>query len=128
MRPCRLASLTGEGGQKRRCRTPREASFGMPWFCPAHPPWFEVGVDWVVARGHEGRPTLVSGSRGKHKAGPGTTTQHALDALRRAIAAGMACGVARKIAEGLDISIAPVREALRALEQEGQVMYRPWRG
>ncbi|KWW97305.1 hypothetical protein LI90_4395 [Carbonactinospora thermoautotrophica] len=40
----------------------------------------------------------------------------------------MACGVARKIAEGLDISIAPVREALRALEQEGQVMYRPWRG
>lgn len=33
-----------------------------------------------------------------------------------------------EIAEGLGVSIAPVREALRVLEQEGQVTYRPRRG
>jgi DNA-binding GntR family transcriptional regulator len=33
-----------------------------------------------------------------------------------------------EIAERLGVSLAPVREALRALEQEGQVVYRPRRG
>lgn len=65
-------------------------------------------------------------------AGPGTTTQHALDGLRRAIVAGdLRPGqrvLQEEIAEKLGVSLAPVREALRALEQEGQVLYRPRRG
>lgn len=65
-------------------------------------------------------------------AGPGTTAQHALDGLRRAIVAGELRPGQRvlqeEIADGLGVSIAPVREALRALEQEGQVVYRPRRG
>ncbi|CDO86165.1 GntR family transcriptional regulator [Mycobacterium triplex] len=64
--------------------------------------------------------------------GPGTTTQHALDELRRAIVAGRYRPGQRvhqeEIAEQLGVSLAPVREALRALEQEGQVVYRPRRG
>ncbi len=64
--------------------------------------------------------------------GPGTTTQHALDELRRAIVAGRYRPGQRvgqeEIAERLGVSLAPVREALRALEQEGQVVYRPRRG
>ena len=64
--------------------------------------------------------------------GPGTTAQHALDGLRRAIVAGEFRPGQRilqeDIAENLGVSVAPVREALRALEQEGQVVYRPRRG
>lgn len=64
--------------------------------------------------------------------GPGTTTQHALDGLRRAIVAGELRPGQRvlqeEIADGMGVSIAPVREALRVLEQEGQVTYRPRRG
>ena len=64
--------------------------------------------------------------------GPGTTTQHVLDELRRAIVAGQYRPGDRvhqeEIAERLGVSVAPVREALRALEQEGQVVYRPRRG
>jgi DNA-binding GntR family transcriptional regulator len=64
--------------------------------------------------------------------GPGTTTQHALDELRRAIVAGRYRPGQRvgqeEIADSLGVSLAPVREALRALEQEGQVVYRPRRG
>jgi len=64
--------------------------------------------------------------------GPGTTTQHALDELRGAIVAGRYQPGQRvgqeEIAERLGVSLAPVREALRALEQEGQVVYRPRRG
>jgi DNA-binding GntR family transcriptional regulator len=64
--------------------------------------------------------------------GPGTTTQHALDGLRRAIVAGRYRPGQRigqeEIADDLGVSLAPVREALRALEQEGQVLYRPRRG
>jgi DNA-binding GntR family transcriptional regulator len=63
---------------------------------------------------------------------PGTTAQHALDGLRRAIVAGdlQPGGRVRQeeIAEWLGVSIAPVREALRVLEQEGQVTYSPRRG
>ncbi len=64
--------------------------------------------------------------------GPQTTPEHALEGLRRAI-------IERQLRPGqriaqeqfagtLGISIAPVREALRVLEQEGQVVYRPRRG
>jgi DNA-binding GntR family transcriptional regulator len=64
--------------------------------------------------------------------GPGTTAQHALEQLRRAIVArelrpGQRI-VQEEIAELLGVSIAPVREALRVLEQEGQVTYQPRRG
>jgi DNA-binding GntR family transcriptional regulator len=64
--------------------------------------------------------------------GPSTTAQHALDALRRAIVAGELRAGARigqdEFAQQLGVSIAPVREALRILEQEGQVTYLPRRG
>ena len=64
--------------------------------------------------------------------GPKSTQQHALDGLRRAIVSGeLRPGqrVAQEdVAERLGVSIAPVREALRVLEQEGQVTYRPRRG
>ena len=64
--------------------------------------------------------------------GPSTTAQHALDALRRAIVAGELRPGARvgqdEFAQQLGVSIAPVREALRILEQEGQVTYLPRRG
>ena len=64
--------------------------------------------------------------------GPSTTAQHALDALRRAIVAGELRPGTRigqeEFAQQLGVSIAPVREALRILEQEGQVTYLPRRG
>ena len=64
--------------------------------------------------------------------GPGTTTQHVLGELRAAIVAGQYRPGDRvhqeDIADRLGVSLAPVREALRALEQEGQVVYRPRRG
>jgi DNA-binding GntR family transcriptional regulator len=63
---------------------------------------------------------------------PNTTAQHALDALRRMIVAGELRPGKRvlqeDVAELLGVSIAPVREALRVLEQEGQVTYQPRRG
>ncbi|MCW3063343.1 MAG: GntR family transcriptional regulator [Solirubrobacterales bacterium] len=65
-------------------------------------------------------------------AAPGTTAQHALDGLRHAIVSGELRPGQRvrqeEIAEGFGVSIAPVREALRVLEQEGQVTYQPRRG
>jgi DNA-binding GntR family transcriptional regulator len=64
--------------------------------------------------------------------GPKTTQQHALDGLRRAIVAGELRPGQRvlqeDVAESLGVSVAPVREALRVLEQEGQLTYRPRRG
>lgn len=64
--------------------------------------------------------------------GPPTTQQHAVDWLRRAIVAGELRPGDRvgqeEVAERLGVSMAPVREALRVLEQEGQVTYRPRRG
>jgi DNA-binding GntR family transcriptional regulator len=63
---------------------------------------------------------------------PGTTAQHALESLRRAIVAGELVPGQRvlqdEVAEALGVSIAPLREALAVLEQEGQVTYRPRRG
>jgi DNA-binding GntR family transcriptional regulator len=62
----------------------------------------------------------------------GTAQQHALDWLRRAIVAGELAPRQRvnqeDVAERTGLSVAPVREALRALEQEGQVTYLPRRG
>lgn len=64
--------------------------------------------------------------------GPDTAQQHAVDWLRRAIVAGELRPGQRvlqeDVAEEIGISLAPVREALRVLEQEGQVSYRPRRG
>ena len=63
---------------------------------------------------------------------PGTTAQHALEGLRRAIVGGEWRPGQRvgqeDIAERLGVSLAPVREALAVLEQEGQVTYIPRRG
>jgi DNA-binding GntR family transcriptional regulator len=63
---------------------------------------------------------------------PGTTAEHALERLRRAVVAGeLQPGqrvIQEEVAERLGVSIAPVREALRVLEQEGQVTYKPRRG
>jgi len=61
-----------------------------------------------------------------------TTPQHALEELRRAIVAGELQPGQRigqdELAGRLGVSVAPVREALRTLEQEGQVRYLPRRG
>src|SRR4051812_36572022 len=62
----------------------------------------------------------------------GTAQQHAVDWLRRLIIAGELRPGQRvnqeDLAERIGVSVAPVREALRALEQEGQVTYLPRRG
>ncbi|MDX6635846.1 MAG: hypothetical protein QOF06_2049 [Solirubrobacterales bacterium] len=64
--------------------------------------------------------------------GPDTTQQHAVDWLRRAIVAGDLRPGQRVNQEDwaarIGVSVAPVREALRVLEQEGQVGYLPRRG
>jgi DNA-binding GntR family transcriptional regulator len=71
-------------------------------------------------------------ARVPNPAPPGTTAQHAVDALRRAIVSSeLRPGhriLQEEFAERLGISLAPVREALRVLEQEGQVTYKPRRG
>jgi DNA-binding GntR family transcriptional regulator len=63
---------------------------------------------------------------------PDTTQQHAVDWLRRAIVSGELKPGERipqeEIAERIGVSLIPVREALRVLEGEGQVTYRPRRG
>lgn len=93
--------------------------------------YFRSLVDWcwrfpglVVA--------IESASMSTTRDGPGTATQHAIEELRRAIVARQYRPGQRvhqeEIAERLGVSLAPVREALRALEQEGQVVYRPRRG
>lgn len=65
-------------------------------------------------------------------ASPSTAAQHALDGLRSIIVEGeLRPGqriVQDALAERLGTSVAPVREALRLLEREGQVTYRPRRG
>jgi DNA-binding GntR family transcriptional regulator len=63
---------------------------------------------------------------------PSTAARHALEGLRRAIVAGQLRPGERigqeELADRLGVSLAPVREALAALEQEGQLTYRPRRG
>jgi DNA-binding GntR family transcriptional regulator len=64
--------------------------------------------------------------------GPNTTQQHAVDWLRAAIIGGELRPGQRvpqeDVADRIGVSVAPVREALRVLEQEGQVTYLPRRG
>jgi DNA-binding GntR family transcriptional regulator len=61
-----------------------------------------------------------------------TAPQHAVDGLRHMIVTGDLRPGQRvaqeEVAGRLGVSIAPVREALRTLEQEGQVTYLPRRG
>jgi DNA-binding GntR family transcriptional regulator len=61
-----------------------------------------------------------------------TAQQHAVEALRTLIVSGALRPAARvnqeDVAAELGLSVAPVREALRVLEQEGQVTYLPRRG
>jgi DNA-binding GntR family transcriptional regulator len=63
---------------------------------------------------------------------PATAQQHAVESLRAMVVAGALCPGQRvnqdHVAELVGLSVAPVREALRVLEQEGQVTYRPRRG
>ncbi len=63
---------------------------------------------------------------------PGTTQQQTLAWLRRAIVRGELRPGQRvaqdEIATQVGVSLAPVREALRVLEQEGQLTYLPRRG
>lgn len=73
------------------------------------------------------------GSRAAASAsGPTTTAQHAVDGLRRELVSGHLAPGDRvrqeELAESLGVSLAPVREALAILEQEGQVTYLPRRG
>ncbi len=62
----------------------------------------------------------------------GTAAQHAVESLRHTFITGELKPGERvrqeEIAERLGISLAPVREALAVLEQEGQLTYRPRRG
>jgi DNA-binding GntR family transcriptional regulator len=63
---------------------------------------------------------------------PGTAQQHAVESLRWLIVAGELRPGGRvnqeEIAAQSGLSVAPVREALRVLEQEGQLTYFPRRG
>jgi DNA-binding GntR family transcriptional regulator len=63
---------------------------------------------------------------------PSTVQQHAVDWLRRAIVSGELKPGERvpqdEIAARIGVSLIPVREALRVLESEGQLTYRPHRG
>lgn len=65
-------------------------------------------------------------------AGHGTTAQHAVEGLRRALVSGGLRPGDRlrqeELAASLGVSLAPVREALAVLEMEGQVTYLPRRG
>jgi DNA-binding GntR family transcriptional regulator len=63
---------------------------------------------------------------------PATTAQQVLENLRHGLVSGMLRPGQRvtqdEVALRLGVSVAPVREALRVLEQEGQLVYRPRRG
>lgn len=69
---------------------------------------------------------------GRGSPGPATAPQHVLESLRRGLVSGALRPGQRvnqeDVALRLGLSVAPVREALRVLEQEGQVVYRPRRG
>jgi DNA-binding GntR family transcriptional regulator len=61
-----------------------------------------------------------------------TTQEHAVEGLRRAILGGELRPGERvpqeEIADRIGVSVVPLREALRVLEGEGQLTYRPRRG
>ncbi len=63
---------------------------------------------------------------------PATAAQQVLESLRRGLVSGALRPGQRvtqeDVALHLGVSVAPVREALRVLEQEGQLVYRPRRG
>jgi DNA-binding GntR family transcriptional regulator len=68
----------------------------------------------------------------RRSSGPATTPAHALDRLRAAIVSselrpGQRVGQ-EEVAAAIGVSVAPVREALRTLQQDGQVTYLPRRG
>jgi len=69
---------------------------------------------------------------GSARSVPATAQQHAVESLRAMIVAGQLRPGQRanqdQLAELIGLSVAPVREALRVLEQEGQVTYLPRRG
>lgn len=71
-------------------------------------------------------------ARAHAPAPPETMQQHALAWLREAIVGGELRPGQRvtqdEVAERVGVSVAPVREALRVLEQEGQLTYLPRRG
>jgi len=71
-------------------------------------------------------------SVGARPQAPGTAQQHAVASLRWLIVSGALRPGARvnqeDVAAQVGLSVAPVREALRVLEQEGQVTYLPRRG
>jgi DNA-binding GntR family transcriptional regulator len=78
-------------------------------------------------------PARAAPQQGARSRGvPATAQQHALESLRAMIVAGELRPGQRvnqdQVAELVGLSVAPVREALRVLEQEGQVSYRPRRG
>jgi DNA-binding GntR family transcriptional regulator len=74
----------------------------------------------------------MSSQHDRSRRRPSTNTQYVLEELRDAIVRGeLAPGerVAQEdVASRFGVSVAPVREALRVLEQEGQVTYLPQRG
>lgn len=63
---------------------------------------------------------------------PATTAQQVLESLRHGLVSGLLRPGQRvnqeDVAARLGVSVAPVREALRVLEQEGQLVYHPRRG
>jgi DNA-binding GntR family transcriptional regulator len=63
---------------------------------------------------------------------PATTAQQVLESLRHGLVGGMLRPGQRvtqeDVAVRLGVSVAPVRDALRVLEQEGQLVYHPRRG
>ena len=67
-----------------------------------------------------------------HHGVPATAQQHAVESLRAMIVSGQLAPGERvnqdQVAASVGTSVAPLREALRVLEQEGQVTYRPRRG
>jgi DNA-binding GntR family transcriptional regulator len=69
---------------------------------------------------------------GSPPSAPGTAQEHAVESLRWLIVTGTLKPGERvnqeAVAEQAGLSLAPVREALRVLEQEGQVTYLPRRG
>jgi len=78
-------------------------------------------------------PAAPTGRAGRAApTGPGTVLQYAVEALRGEIVGGeLRPGdqvIQEDLADRLGVSVAPIREALRVLEQEGQLTYLPRRG